>query len=96
MLPSDLDRLTPLQRLIVEQAFVLATELENAAESAPKGRVVDRCESLLLGHGRDFLRRALESSLQLRAEALEKKGGRPGSAPAERRDATRGARPGRS
>ena len=72
MLPSDLDRLTPLQRLIVEQAYVLATELEDAADSAPKGRVVDRCESLLLGHGRDFLRRALESSLQSRAQALEK------------------------
>ena len=93
MLPSDLDRLTPLQRLLVEQAYVLATELEEVAESAPKGQIVDRCESLLLGHGRDFLRRALESSLQSRAESLEKKGGPPESAPAGRRDATRGARP---
>jgi hypothetical protein len=93
MLPSDLDSLTPLQRLIVEQAFVLARELEDVAESAPKGQVVDRCESLLLGHGRDFLRRALESSLQSRAEALEKKAGPPGTAPAGHRDATRGTRP---
>jgi hypothetical protein len=96
MLPTDLDRLTPLQRLIVEQAYVLATELEQAVDSAPKGLVVDRCESLLLGHGRDFLRRALESSLQSRAEALEKKGEPVGSAPAGRRPATRGTRPGRS
>ena len=96
MLPSDLDRLTPLQRLLVEQAYVLATELENAADSAPKGRVVDRCESLLLGQGRDFLRRALESSLQSRAEALEKKGEPPGSVPAGRRGVTRGTRPRRS
>ena len=93
MLPSDLNLLTPLQRLIVEQAFVLAKELEDVAGSAPKGQVVDRCESLLLGHGRDFLRRALESSLQSRAEALEKKAGPPGIAPAGRRDATRGTRP---
>ena len=93
MLPSDLDRLTPFQRLIVEQAFVLAQELEDAVDSAPKGQVVDRCESLLLGHGRDFLRRAMESSLQSRAESLEKKGGPPGSAPAGRRDGTRGTRP---
>ncbi len=93
MLPSDLDLLTPLQRLIVEQAFVLAQELENAVESAPKGKVVDRCESLLLGHGRDFLRRALESSLQWRAEALEKKGEPAGPAPAGRRVAIRGTRP---
>jgi hypothetical protein len=96
MLPSDLDRLTPLQRLIVEQAYVLAKELENVTESAPKGQVVDRCESLLLGHGRDFLRRALESSLQSRAETLEKKGEPPGPAPAGRRDVTRGPRPRRS
>ncbi len=93
MLPSDLDRLTPFQRLIVEQAFVLAQELEVAVDSAPRGQVVDRCESLLLGHGRDFLRRAMESSLQSRAESLEKKGGPPDSAPAGRRDGTRGARP---
>ena len=93
MLPSDLDRLTPFQRLIVEQAFVLAKELEDAGDSAPKGQVVDRCESLLLGHGRDFLRRAMESSLQSRAESLEKKGGPPAPAPAGRRDGTRGARP---
>jgi hypothetical protein len=37
MLPTDLDRLTPTQRLIVEQAFVLAKELEAAADSAPEG-----------------------------------------------------------
>jgi hypothetical protein len=96
MIPSDLDRLTPFQRLIVEQAYVLAQELENAAESAPKGQVVDRCESLLLGQGRDFLRRALESSLQSRAEALEKKGQRPECVPAGRRDVTKGVRPRRS
>jgi hypothetical protein len=72
MLPSDLDQLAPTQRLIVEQAFVLAKELETAAESAPDGQVIDRCESFLLGNGRDFLRRVLESTLQSRAEALEK------------------------
>ena len=85
MLPSDLDSLTPLQRLIVEQAFVMANELESAADSAPNGQVIDRCESFLLGNGRDFLRRVLESALQSRAESLEKKdtprrsppGGRP-------------------
>jgi hypothetical protein len=93
MLASDLDRLTPLQRLMIEQAYVLAKELEDAIDSAPKGQVVDRCESLLLGHGRDFLRRALESSLQLRAESLEKKGEPPESVPAGQRGGTRGTRP---
>jgi hypothetical protein len=72
MLPSDLDQLTPTQRLIIEQAFVMAQEIEEAADSAPEGQVIDRCESFLLGHGRDFLRRVLESTLQARAEAVEK------------------------
>lgn len=93
MLPSDLDCLTPVQRLVVEQAFVLAKELESAADSAPEGQVVDRCESLLLGNGRDFLRRVLESTLQSRAEALEKKGAPPASVRVARRRGTRGVRP---
>ena len=90
MLPSDLDCLTPVQRLIVEQAFVLAKELESAADTAPKGQMLDRCESYLLGNGRDFLRRVLESTLQARVDALEKKGATPEFAAVERRDGTRG------
>jgi hypothetical protein len=93
MLPSDLDQLTPTQRLVVEQAFVMAKELETAADSAPVGQVIDRCESFLLGHGRDFLRRVLESTLQARAERLEKKAAPPGSVRAAGRDGTKGTRP---
>ncbi len=93
MLPSDLDRLTPTQRLIVEQAFVMAQELEAAADSAPEGQVIDRCESFLLARGRDFLRRMLESTLQTRAEFLEKKGGPPACAHAGRRDAIKAGQP---
>ena len=93
MLPSDLDSLTPLQRLIVEQAFVMARELESAADSAPDGQVIDRCESFLLGNGRDFLRRVMESTLQCRAESLEKKGATPEPARVAPRGDTRAARP---
>jgi hypothetical protein len=93
MLPSDLDQLTPTQRLIVEQAFIMAKELEAAADSAPDGQILDRCESFLLGNGRDFLRRVSESTLQSRAEVLEKKGAPPEPAPAGRRVGTRGTRP---
>jgi hypothetical protein len=96
MLPSDLDRLTPTQRLIVEQAFVMAKELEAAANTAPEGQVIDHCESFLLGQGRDFLRRILESTLQGRAELLEKKGAPPESACVGPPDGTRETPPGRS
>jgi hypothetical protein len=93
MSPTDLDRLTPLQRLIVEQAVVMAQELEAAAESSPHGQVLDRCESFLLGSGRAFLKKALESTLQSRAETLEKKGARLESARVEPRDGTKAVRP---
>ena len=69
----EVDALFTAQRLIVEQAFVMAQELETAADSAPEGQVIDRCEAFLLGHGRDSLRRVLEATLQSRAESLEKK-----------------------
>ena len=92
MLPSDLDSLTPAQRLIVEQAFVLAKELESAADSAPEGQMIDRCESFLLGNGRDFLRRVLESTLQSR-ESAEKKPALPGVVRVQRRQSTRATRP---
>ena len=82
MTASNLDTMTPLQRLIVERALALAKELEATAGSAPTGQVIDRCESLLLGAGRDFLRRALEDTLRAQVETLEKKARPAGPAPA--------------
>ena len=93
MLSSDLDSLTPLQRLIVEQAIVLAKELEATAETAPNGYVIDHCESLLLGKGRDFLKQSLESTIRSRIETLEKNRTALVLARAERRGGIRENRP---
>ncbi len=93
MLPSNLDILTPTQRLIVEQAYVMAQELENVGDSAPEGQVIDRYESFLLVNGRDFLRKVLEASLQTRTEVLEKKGVPPESARVGLRGATKAGQP---
>jgi hypothetical protein len=87
------DSLTPLQQLIAEQAIVLAKELESTAEAAPNGQIIDHCERLLLGKGRDFLRQTLESTIQSRVEFLEKKGARLEPARAERRGKTKENRP---
>jgi hypothetical protein len=92
MLSSDLDSLTPIQRLVVEQALVMAKELEAVADSAPEGQLIDRCESFMLGFGRDFLRRTFESTIQLRAESLEKKVAPPESARVARTEGTKGIR----
>jgi hypothetical protein len=92
---ASLDCMTPLQRLIVERALALAQELEATAGSAPEGRIIDRSESLLLGNGREFPRRALEDTLQAQVDALEKKGRPPGSAAVAFPATTRGGRRGR-
>ena len=81
---ATLDAMTPLQRTIVERALALAQEREATAGSAPAGQVIDLCESPLLGNGRDFLRRALEDTLQARVDALEKKTPPAGPAPVAR------------
>ncbi len=92
---ATLDAMTPLQRPIVERALALAQELEVTADSAPAGQIIDRCESLLLGNGREVLRRAPEDTLRARVDALEEKGRPAGSAPVARPAATRGGRRGR-
>jgi hypothetical protein len=78
---AALDAMTPLQRTIVERALVLVKGLEAAAGSAPHGQIIDRCESFLLGSGRDFLHWASEDTLQDRADALEKNARPAGPAP---------------
>jgi hypothetical protein len=74
---ATFDTMTPLQRLIVERALALAQELEAIEDSAPNVQIIDRCESFLLGNGLDFLRHALEDTLQAQVEAINKTRGRP-------------------
>jgi hypothetical protein len=78
---ATLDAMTPLQRLIVERALVLAQGLEATAGSAPTGQIIDRCESFLLDNGRESLRCTLEETLQAQVDDLEKKPRPAGSAP---------------
>ena len=84
---------TPLQRLIVEQALALAKELEQAAHDAPDGQVLDRCEQVALGPGREFLRRTLTAALEQQAKAAEKRGRPADAAPAAPSAGTRAGRP---
>lgn len=91
MEPFTIEVETPLQRLILEQALALTKELEQAAHAAPDGQVLDRCEQVALGPGREFLRRALTAALEQQAEAVEKKGRPADAAPAGRTGGTRAA-----
>ncbi len=71
---------TPLEALLVEQALLLARQLQQATGAAPDGRVLARVEAVAVPAGRELTRRAVEAALQAQAEAAEKRG--PRAAPA--------------
>jgi hypothetical protein len=73
---------TPLQALLVEQALLLARQLEQAATGAPDGHVLAAVETAALPAGRELTRKAVEAALQAQAAPAEKKGRRAAPAPA--------------
>jgi hypothetical protein len=73
---------TPLQALLVEQALLLAQQLEATADAAPDGQVLSRVEALAVPAARELARQAVQATLQAQAPAAEKKGRRPAAAPA--------------
>jgi hypothetical protein len=72
---------TPLQALLVEQALLLAKQLEQTAAAAPDGHVLARVEALAVPAGRELVRQAVQATLQAQAQAAEKKGRRRAAAP---------------
>jgi hypothetical protein len=72
---------TPLQTLLLEQALLLAKQLEQAADAAPDGQVLARVEALAVPAARELARQAVQATLQAQAPAAEKKGRRPAAAP---------------
>lgn len=71
---------TPLEALLVEQALLMARELQAAADAAPDGRVLAEAELVAVRAGRELTLKALEAALQGQAAEAEKRG--PPSAPA--------------
>jgi hypothetical protein len=94
-MPRQVEVRTPLEELLVEQALLMARELQAAADSAPDGSVLAQAELVALRAGRELTRRALEAALQAQAEAAEKKGRPAASAPAGRAATPRARRTGR-
>src|SRR5262249_32040272 len=84
---------TPLQALLVEQALLLAQQLEQTADAAPDGQVLARVEALAVPAARELARQAVQATLQAQALAAEKKGARP---PPPRPRKTRGPPPARA
>jgi hypothetical protein len=74
MNPRTFRAQTALEALLVEQALLLARQLQQAADAAPDGHVLAAVEATALPAGRELLRKAVEAALQSQAEAAEKKG----------------------
>jgi hypothetical protein len=79
-----------LPALLVEQALVLAQQLETTADTAPDGQVLARVEALAVPAARELARRAVEAALLAQAEAAEKKGRRAAPVRADAASGTRG------
>src|SRR5436309_15311892 len=84
---------TPLQALLVEQALLLARQLQQTADLAPDGQVLARVEALAVPAARELARQAVQAALQAQAGPAEKKGRRPAPAPAAGGSGTRAGPP---
>src|SRR6185369_16688125 len=73
---------TPLETLLVEQALLLAQQLEQTANDAPDGQVLARVEALAVPAARELARQAVQATLQAQAPATEKNGRPHDAAPA--------------
>ena len=67
---------TPLEALLVEQALLLAQQLQKTADGATDGQVLAVVEATAAPAVREFARKAVEATLQQQAHAAEKRGDR--------------------
>jgi len=84
MTPRTFQARTPLEALLVEQALLLARQLQQAADAAPDGQVLAHVEAAAVPAGRELTRQAVEAALQAQSEQAEKKGRLPAAARAAR------------
>ena len=84
---------TPLQALLLEQALLLAQQLQQTADAAPDGQVLAKVEAAAVPAARELARQVVQVTLQAQAEAVEKRGRPAALAPAGGACGTR-ARPG--
>lgn len=78
---------TEAERLILEQALAFVTQMRHVGATAPDGTVLAACERVALDSGRRFVRDALASAVQSRADATDasqksRAAGSKGNAPA--------------
>ena len=95
MYPRDIRVNNPTEALLVEQALAMARELNDTANAAADGKVLQEVEQLAITRGRELMRKSVEAVVNDQAEAVEKKGRRAEPARAEDRGSTEGGASGR-
>jgi len=70
--------LSPIERLIAEQAVLNLRTLNTACDAAADGKVLAIAEGLAVDQGRELTRRTLQASLDAQVHAVEKKVSPPG------------------
>jgi hypothetical protein len=65
---------TPLEAFVVEQALLLARQLQKTADDASDGKVLAQVEAYVVPAARELARKAVEAALQAQAKQAEKKG----------------------
>ena len=68
------DEMSKEERLLAEQAVLNFRELNKACNDAADGTVLDVCEDMAMRQGRELTRKTIETSLQLQASDVEKRG----------------------
>ncbi len=81
MYPRQIEVSNASEAAAAEQAIAMVRELDRLADDAPDGHVVAQVEQVALDRGRRFTRDRLQDVLNRQAQALEKKGGAPGTVP---------------
>ena len=75
-MPRTFRTQTPLEALVVEQALLLARQIQRAVADAPDGAVLAAVAGAAVPAGRELTRTAVEAALQAQADAAEKRGRR--------------------
>lgn len=74
MAPSITIEVPASREAEIRRFLALLEELENLADTAPDGTVLDACESVVVEKGRDINKQILAGAVARRVAAAEKRG----------------------
>lgn len=86
--PTEFHADSQAEALFLEQAQAYFRDLQNIANNAPDGQVINLTEGAAVQNGRELVRKSLEITFQERIDHLEKKKKRRSAKNAKRKKGT--------